>query len=359
MAKKPAPKKPAPKKPAAKKPGLAPKVTLTTGVKKPVRLGGLGHGLDSLLGRVSLPADPVPVKEAAQPAPEPAPAPTPAPAPAGEAVMQIDVSRIQACPWQPRGVFEEKALRELADSIREHGFIQPLVCRAMAGGDYELIGGERRLRAAGLLGLKEVPVLVKNVSDRDAAELALVENLQREDLNPIEEAEGYKVLADKFALTQEEIATRVGKARASVANAVRLLDLPDEVKQFMVLEDEEGRKLSVGHAKLLLGVEGDKARITLARECVSERLTVRALEKRIAKRAAEPVKKTVVSDVSSDYLRDLLDALHTRLGTSVRLTPSCTYANGRHGKGRIEIDYFDNDDLSRLLDLIGVDMNDL
>ena len=174
-----------------------------------------------------------------------------------------------------------------------------------------------------------------------------------------EEAEGYKVLADKFALTQEEIATRVGKARASVANAVRLLDLPDEVKQFMVLEDEEGRKLSVGHAKLLLGVEGDKARITLARECVSERLTVRALEKRIAKRAAEPVKKTVVSDVSSDYLRDLLDALHTRLGTSVRLTPSCTYANGRHGKGRIEIDYFDNDDLSRLLDLIGVDMNDL
>ena len=160
--------------------------------------------------------------------------------------------------------------------------------------------------------------------DRDAAELALVENLQREDLNVIEEAEGYKALADEFKLTQSDIAERVGKARASVANTLRLLELPDEVKQML-----GAGLLSTGHAKVLLGMEGDATRTDLARQCLSEGLTVRALERRIRRKIEE----------------------------RHRVVPSVTYANGRHGRGRLEIDYFDNDDLTRLLELLGVDVN--
>ena len=252
----------------------------------------------------------------------------------------------------PRRVFDDEALQELADSIKAHGIIQPLVCRKAADGTYELIGGERRLRAAGRLGLKTVPVIVMEAVDRDAAELALVENLQREDLNVIEEAEGYKALADEFKLTQSDIAERVGKARASVANTLRLLELPDEVKQML-----GAGLLSTGHAKVLLGMEGDAARTDLARQCLSEGLTVRALERRIRRKIEERHRVGPVSDIPPDYLRTLLDRLNARFATSVRLVPSVTYANGRHGRGRLEIDYFDNDDLTRLLELLGVDVN--
>ena len=373
MSKKPAPKtkKPAPKhaakpvaKPVAKAPAKAPakaaapahkkpaprpapRVRLADGAHKPSRPGGLGRGLDALIGREA--TQNVAVVEI--PALPPA-APAPEPAADGRRVVLVDVADVRPSPWQPRRVFDDEALQELADSIKAHGIIQPLVCRKAADGTYELIGGERRLRAAGRLGLRQVPVIVMEAVDRDAAELALVENLQREDLNVIEEAEGYKALADEFKLTQSDIAERVGKARASVANTLRLLELPDEVKQML-----GAGLLSTGHAKVLLGMEGDAVRTDLARQCLSEGLTVRALERRIRRKLDEKHRVGPVSDIPPDYLRTLLDRLNARFATSVRLVPSVTYANGRHGRGRLEIDYFDNDDLSRILELLGVDVN--
>jgi ParB family chromosome partitioning protein len=268
-------------------------------------------------------------------------------------VLDVPISLVRPSPWQPRRAFDEDALAELADSIRAHGIIQPLVCRRQDG-FYELIGGERRLRAASLAGLTSVPVVTADAGDREAAELALVENLQREDLNPIEEAEGYKALAENFKLTQADIAERVGKARASVANALRLLDLPDEVRRMV----GEGL-LSGGHAKALLAMPGEGERIELARQCLGEGLSVRALERRVARKLEAPSKRPAPRpDVPEDWLRTLTDKIRTRLATPVRLFPSTTYANGRHGRGHLEIDFFDNDDLTRLLELLGVDVNE-
>ena len=375
-------RKPAPSAPsAAHKPVArpAPRVRLVEGARKPSRPGGLGRGLDALIGReatrnvaavdaaaaLSAPAEaPAPAVPVSAPPPSPAAAaPAPAapaaepPAPADDArrVVEVSVDLIRRSPFQPRTVFDEEALHELADSIRAHGIIQPLVCRRKGDGFLELIGGERRLRAAGLLGLKTVPVLVMEALDRDAAELALVENLQREDLNVIEEAEGYKALADEFNLTQSDIAERVGKARASVANTLRLLELPDEVKQML-----GSGLLSTGHAKVLLSLPGEEERTELARRCLSEGLTVRSLERRVQDRLAGPARAPAAprSDIPADHLRLLLDKLAARFATPARLVPSVTYANGRHGRGRIEIDFFDNDDLSRILELLGIDVNE-
>ena len=325
----------------------SPKVKLSAGAKKPAKTGGLGRGLDALISREQtrgVAAVP-PVSAAAAVASVPA-----------RAVSDVPVKLVVPSPWQPRQDFDPDALRELAESIKVHGIIQPLVCRKAAGGLFELVGGERRLRAAQLAGLAQVPVIVIDAVDRDAAELALVENLQREDLNAIEEAEGYKALADKFSLTQEEIADRVGKARPSVANALRLLDLPDEVKQLV-----GARLLSTGHAKVLLGVEGEKERVALAREALEGGLTVRALERLVERRRAEAARprRAPASDIEPAVLKDLLARLHARFGTRVRLVPSVTFANGRHGRGRVEIDFADNDELTRLLELFGVDVNEI
>ena len=322
------------------------KVTLSKGTKKPAKTGGLGRGLDALISREQ-------TRGVAAPAPIPADA-APASAP-GRAVQDVPVKLVVPSPWQPRQEFDRDALEELAGSIKVHGIIQPLVCRKAAGGTFELVGGERRLRAAQMAGLDKVPVIVIDAVDRDAAELALVENLQREDLNAIEEAEGYRALAEKFSLTQEEIADRVGKARPSVANALRLLELPDEVKQLV-----GSRLLSTGHAKVILGVDGEKDRVALARETLETGLTVRALERLVERRkaaAAHPRRKPS-ADIRPDAMKDLLARLHARLGTHVRLVPSVTFANGRRGHGRIEIDFADNDELGRLLELFGIDVNE-
>ena len=354
MKKKPSPKNaPAKKSTAkgfpAKKP--APKVPLAAGARKPQKLGGLGRGLDALIGREA-------TRNVAVVAETPAPAAKPAAGPAPEeparGVVEVAVELVRRSPFQPRTVFDEEALKELAESIKAHGIIQPLVCRRKDG-FFELIGGERRFRAAGLLGLKTVPVLVIEALDRDAAELALVENLQREDLNAIEEAEGYKSLAEEFKLTQADIAERVGKARASVANALRLLELPDEVKQMV-----GSGLLSTGHAKVLLSLPREADRVELARLCLTEGTTVRTLERRVQARLAAPARKPAAprSDIPPDYLRTLLDKLAARFATSVRLEPSVTYANGRHGRGKIEIGFFDNDDLTRVLELLGIDVNE-
>lgn len=265
-------------------------------------------------------------------------------------VQQVPVERLLKGKMQPRKKFDEEALAELSLSIREHGVLQPLLVRA-TGEEYELIAGERRLRAATDAGLKTVPVILVDVSDGVAMEIALVENLQRENLNILEEAMGYEVLSDKFNMTQEQIAEKVGKARATVANALRILSLPAEVKGYIV-----SGELSAGHAKVISGLDIEQERVLYARRAVKENLSVRNLEKMVSKVKRDPKKpRASREDVPRSHLSYLSDKLHTHFGTSIRVTPCRTFANGKKGKGSIEIDYFSNDDLDRLLSLMGID----
>jgi ParB family transcriptional regulator, chromosome partitioning protein len=277
---------------------------------------------------------------------------TPAPPPESAesaGVARIPIALIQKSRWQPRHRFEPEALAELVQSVRERGVLQPLLLRQAAGG-YELIAGERRLRAAQEAGLKDVPAILMEATDRDALEVALVENLQRADLNMIEEAEGYKALSETFNLTQEDIARRVGKARASVANALRLLELPEKVRQHVV----EGR-LSPGHAKALLGLEIPREQELLAGRIIDEGMSVRTAERIVARLRRGPRKaRAEKADIPADHLKYLLDQLHQRLGTAVRITPSRTLANGKKMKGRLEVDFYSSDDLDRILVILGI-----
>lgn len=275
----------------------------------------------------------------------------------GHMVFEVPVAEIARSPWQPRQTFDEDALRELTESIKANGVIQPLICRKNKDGRYELIAGERRLRASLEAHLSKVPVILVDAEDRRAAEMAIIENIQRQDLNVIEEAEGYRTLAETFNLTQQDVADRVGKARASVANAVRLLDLPDEVKQLI-----GSGLLSTGHAKVLLGLSNATEQTLLGRKCVTEDLTVRALEKVIQRRKAASAsdadpRRTGKPDLPESYVRDLTDRLHKHFGTAVRLIPGITHANGKHTKGMLEIDFYDNDDLDRVLGLLGITLD--
>lgn len=321
--------------------------------------GGLGRGLDSLISRDTTKAVgsiPAPTQK------EQSPAVAMPVAPSAEAISEangknvitVPIQKVKPSPWQPRHVFDDEALAELAESIKKHGIIQPLVCRKM-GDEYELIGGERRLRASGVAGLTEVQIILLDVEDRNAAELALVENLQREELNVIEEAEGYRLLAESFDMTQDDISERVGKPRATVANAMRLLELPDEIKQNL-----GAGLISTGHAKVLLGVKDKDEMLRLASGCITEGWTVRLLEKKVSRLKQQPATHIPpTSDIPDDYLAMLISKLHQHLGTSVKLTPSVKYSNGKRGKGRIEIDFYDNEELSRLLEIFGVDVNEL
>ena len=333
------------KKPVAPKPSKKPASTPHR------RMGGLGRGLDALIGSVSATtAAGAPLKTgvAAKDVLKTA-APQEA---SGRQVLMIPVGEIHPSPWQPRHDFDDEALEELAASIRSHGVIQPLVCRRLKAKNFELIAGERRLRAAGRAGLTEVPVVLLEAEDRAAAEMALIENLQREDLNAIEEAEGYRALQETFGLTQQVVADRVGKARASVANALRLLELSDELKQML-----GAGAISAGHAKLLLGLEDEDERLRFARLAVQEDWTVRMLEKKIRQAKNPTPRRDILSDLPPDYVGMLLERFHSRFGTSVHITPSVRFANGRRGKGRIEIEYYGNEDLDRLLPLLGIDVN--
>ena len=275
--------------------------------------------------------------------------PVAAPVKQSGGIKKVSLDKIKRNARQPRQVFDEAALADLTASIREHGVLQPLLVRPDGDG-FELIAGERRLRASTAAGLKKVPVIVVNATDGDSLELAMIENLQRENLNVIEEAEGYRELAVEFNLTQEEIADRVGKSRASIANALRLLSLPDEVRAMLA----DGR-LSRGHAKVLMAVKMDKEQLLLARRCVEEGLSVRNLEK-LVKRANEPPRKPRAAkpDLPPNHVSYLSDQLHAHFGTSIRVTPCKTYANGKKGKGTIEIDFFSNEDLDRILEIIGL-----
>lgn len=264
--------------------------------------------------------------------------------------LELKIADIERSPYQPRREFREEELKELAESLKNNGLVQPPTVRRNAQGRYELIAGERRLRAAQLAGWAKIRVTLVEADDQTAAVMTTTENLQREDLNPIEEAVSYRTLQDKFNLTQAEVAEKVGKGRATVANATRLLELPEEVKQLVATQ-----LLSVGHAKVLLSVEDEKERVLLARDCVNDQLTVRALEKKVARlHAPVAVKEKGEPDLPEHYVRNLVDKLKKHLGCAVRVTPGVSHANGRHTKGVVEIDFFDNDELDRIIRMIGV-----
>ena len=306
---------------------------------------GLGRGLDSLI-----PSQPT-VKPVVKPVVAAVPAVAKSVAPT-TGILELKILDIERSPYQPRREFKEEDLRELAESLKNNGLVQPPTVRKNAAGKYELIAGERRLRAALIAGWQKIKVNLVEADDLTAAAMTATENLQREDLNPIEEAESYKTLQDKFNLTQADVAERVGKGRATVANSVRLLELPDEVKALV-----QTRLLSVGHAKVLLSIEAEKDRVLLARDCVNDQLTVRALEKRIAKMNAPAVEHGHgTPDMDAAYVRRLADLLKKHLGCAVRLTSGVTHANGKHTKGVLEIDFFDNDELDRVIKMIGVEV---
>ncbi len=300
----------------------------------------LGRGLGALLGDspIAKPLVPAPATTAVPPA-----APT---ADARESVQRVPLERIRPCPLQPRKDFAAEGLRELADSIKEQGIVQPLIVREHDG-NLELIAGERRWRAAQLLGLAEVPVIVRPADDRAVLELALIENLQRENLNPLEEAHGYAQLVEQFQLKQEEVATKVGKSRAVVANALRLLKLPASIQTSL----REGR-LSVGHAKVILGLATERHQKLAAERIIKDGLNVRQTEALVARlqarEAGTPTKPLPPTPLSRDaHVASMENKLRERLGTKVHLR----YAQG---KGALEIAFFSDAELERILQILGI-----
>ncbi|HZC35406.1 MAG TPA: ParB/RepB/Spo0J family partition protein [Chthoniobacterales bacterium] len=269
----------------------------------------------------------------------------------GDRVERIALAEIVPSPLQPRKDFRSDQLQELVNSIREHGIIQPLIVRRV-NGRCELIAGERRWRAATQLGLQEAPVIIRTASDQDVLEMALIENLQREDLNPIEEAQAYRRLAQEFSLRQEDIAHRVGKSRSVIANSLRLLDLPAEVQSYISQD-----RLSVGHAKVLLTLESAEEQLILAERAIRQNATVRTIEKLVADQLARhglaPSGKAGVRPSASSKptvhhaVARLENRLREKLATHVTI-------HHQEKRGRIEIQYYGNDDLQRILALLGV-----
>ncbi len=265
---------------------------------------------------------------------------------------RVPVSRVRPSALQPRRDFPAESLRELADSIREQGILQPLVVRTQ-GEHLELIAGERRWRAAQLAGLTEVPVVVREADDTTALELMLVENLQREDLNPMDEAQGYSELMTRFSLTQEAVATKVGRSRAAVANALRLLRLPSEVQDLL----KDGR-VSTGHAKVILGLATPALQSTAAKRIQGEGLSVRQTEELVSRLSAPPPPVSTTPPpqpgapvtVRDPHVAALEDRLRQRFGTRVHL-------RYRQGRGQIDIRFFSDDELERVLDIVGVRMD--
>ena len=276
---------------------------------------GLGKGLGALLGDFE----------------EPAPR-------AG--VRMAPIQRVEPNPEQPRSSFDGEALQDLADSIAAHGILQPLTVRELPGEYYQIIAGERRWRAARLAGLQEVPVLVVEADDRKAMELALIENLQREDLNPIEEARGYRVLLEEHGLSQEAISGRVGKSRPAVANSLRLLQLCPEVLALV-----ESGELSAGHARAIVALDGAKAQQAAANRVLALRLSVRQTEALCKKLSQPPREKPDTAEPAVDYYAECARDLSKALGRRARIV------SGRR-KGRIELEYYGLDDLQRLLDAL-------
>jgi len=291
----------------------------------------LGKGLGAL----------IPV--ARTPAPGAAPAsPATQVATASGGLFECPVERLEPNAEQPRQSFDQDRLRELAESVKSQGVLQPLVVRALGDGRFQIVAGERRWRAARLAGLERVPVVVKNLSDAESLEVALIENIQREDLNPLEEAEAYRLLIEEHGLTQERLASRVGRQRSTVTNALRLLRLPEEMKTYLLTGE-----LTMGHARAILGVEGESHQMAIARKVVREKLSVRACEELVRSGPAPRAKRGGGRKVKpySPAQFQLVETLQRRLSTKVDLHP------GRKG-GRVIIHYYSLDDLDRLLAVI-------
>lgn len=292
----------------------------------------LGKGLGALISTPAGGAGGVKPPALSQPSP-------------GDVVRKVSLDEIVPSPLQPRKEFQAEQLRELMESIREHGIIQPLIVRQV-NGRHELIAGERRWRASRELGLKQVPVIVREASDRDVLEMALIENLQRENLNAIEEANAYERLSKDFNMRQEDIAQRVGKNRATVANAMRLLDLPGPVQTLV----SQGR-ISTGHAKVLLSLKTGSDQEAAADEILRKGLTVRAAEKLATQLLSPPPKPQPQATIAPDVKQAVL-AVEQRL---TRHFTTNVAVNHSDKKGRIEIDYYGVEDLNRLLGLMGVE----
>ena len=281
--------------------------------------GGLGRGLDALFADNSVEEN------------------------SSASAVKLSLNEIEPNKDQPRKTFDEKALSELADSIAQHGVIQPLLVRPMPDGSYQLVAGERRWRAARRAGLSEVPVVIREMSDSEMMELALIENLQREDLNPIEEAEGLQQLIHTYGLTQETAAARVGRSRPAIANALRLLSLPTPI-----LELTRDGKISAGHARALLSLNDEEKMVEIADQILKKEISVREVE-RLAKAAAKEKKQPENHPLRRDTFYDEVElALTNSLGRRIKVN-----LNKKENRGTIEIEFFDQNDLtdlSRLLD---------
>lgn len=302
----------------------------------------LGRGLDALItgGVVRSVAAEMPHVEVAV---RPLGAAPPATAAEGD-IRHLDINAIERSRFQPRTEFDSEHLRELADSIKQRGVIQPLLVRPLPTGRYELIAGERRWRAAREAGLTAIPAIVRQAQDEEVLEIALIENLQREDLNPIEEARAYDQLVTQFHLTQEQVAEKVGRNRATVANALRLLGLPAEVQSWV-----SNGQLSVGHAKAVLGLTIPDEQRLVAERVLRQNLTVRETEQLVERLKLSPATRSAATGpIRPPQVIALEERLQQKLGTSVRI-------HHRKKKGRIEIEYYGNEDLVRLLGLLGVE----
>lgn len=288
---------------------------------------GLGKGLDSLI--------PVAV-------PKTEPAETEAKQEDNTQGIYVKITKVEPNREQPRKNFDEDALQELADSIKQYGIVEPLIVQDRKT-YYEIIAGERRWRAAKLAGLKEVPVIIRNYTEQEIVEISLIENIQREDLNPIEEAQAYRRLLTEFNLKQDEVAERVSKSRTAVTNSMRLLKLCDEVQQ-MIIDD----MITTGHARALISIEDPEQQYTIAQKVFDEKLSVRDVEKFVKNlNKPEKVKKEVVTDKALEAVyQDLEEKLKQSLGTKVSI------ASKGDGSGRIEIEFYTHDDLEKITDLL-------
>jgi len=257
----------------------------------------------------------------------------------GETLVKI--TKVEPNREQPRKYFDEDALQELADSIKQFGLLQPILVQDRKD-YYEIIAGERRWRAAKLAGLKEVPVIIKNYTEQEIVEIALIENIQREDLNPIEEAQAYKKLLTEFNLKQDEVAERVSKSRAAVTNSIRLLKLSDKVQQ-MVIDD----MISTGHARALLAIEDPEQQYIIAQKIFDEKLSVRDIEKLVKDLHKTPKAKKLDDKAMQAIYQDIEEKLKQSLGTKVAIS-----SKGK-GAGKIEIEFYSHEDLDRLLEMIG------
>lgn len=274
----------------------------------------LGKGLDALIPALSIQDD--------------------------DKVMEIPLSQLRANPYQPRKSFDEEAIKELAESIRQHGVIQPIIVRSVLKG-FEIIAGERRFRASQYCGKATVPAVVKSFTDQQVMEIALIENLQRENLNAMEVAVAYQGLMDQFNLTQEELSMKVGKSRSHIANFLRLLTLPDEVKEYV-----SRGTLSMGHARALVGLKDPAIIKHLAKQCIDQEWSVRDLEDAVQQLDRKKQEKTKKSNIKRDpYIDEVEESLRERYKTTVKI-------KANKDKGKIEINYYSQQDLQRLLDLL-------